>query len=276
MQAEDPQGDLRGDGGLRSLCSNHLMAKRSWGGGGTVLRRCAKEKQPCTPAVSVNERLKQGSPAYLRLPAKTQKIADCLLPGRASMGSTDLCQVVKPSQDRVGSPKPEKNQRQPAGNQPRSHEALQVYRHRCTMKAFLPHLPALDAQEQGSYHGIHGVLMVGNQLNRQRRKSPLASAAHKTRNRNAFFPELRKQLNGISPVGGNLPIATLLTTDRTRRPQEGEKIDLPGKKRFLVFPNRLKGVRVGKLNLSAPCPRGGRLLASTPLGLPPCGAWLFY
>ena len=261
------------------------------------MRRCAKEKQPCTPAVSVNERLKQGRtndvrwrtndvrwrtndvrwpPAYLRLPAKTQKIADCLLPGRASMGSTDLCQVVKPSQDRVGSPKPEKNHRQPAGNQPRSHEALRVYRHRCTMKAPMPHLPALDAQEQGSYHGIHGVLMVGNQLNRQRRKSPLASAAHKTRNRNAFFPELRKQLNGISPVGSNLPIASPLTTDRTRRPQEGEKIDLPGKKRFLVFPNRLQCVRVGKLNLSAPCPRGGRLLASTPLGLPPCGAWLFY
>ena len=243
MQAEDHQGDLRGDGGLRSLCSKHLMAKRSWVGGGTVLRRCAKEKQPCTPAVSVNERLKQGRtndvrwpPTYLRLPAKTQKIADCLLPGRASMGSTDLCQVVKPSQDRVGSPKPEKNHRQPAGNQPRSHEALRVYRHRCTMKAFLPHLPALDAQEQGSYHGIHGVLMVGNQLNRQRRKSPLASAAHKTRNRNAFFPELRKQLNGISPVGGNLPIATLLTTDRTRRPQEGEKIDPPGKIKIPCIP----------------------------------------
>jgi hypothetical protein len=163
-------------------------------------------------------------------------------------------------------PKPKDNRCQPAGNQPRSHEALRVYRHRCTMKALLSHLPALDAQEQGSYGGIHGVLKVGNQLDRQRRKGPPASAAHKTRNRNAFFPELREQLNGISPVGGNLPIASRFTTDGTGRPKEGEKIDLTGKKSFLVFPNRLNCVRVGKLNLSAPCPRGDRLWAAQTFG----------
>jgi hypothetical protein len=252
------------------------MAKRSWVDGGTVLRRCAKEKQPCTPAVSVNERLKQGPPTYLRLPAKTQKIAGCLLPGRSPMFGAYIRQVVKPSQHPMSPPKPKNNYCQPAGNQPRSHEALRVYRHRCTMKALLPHLPALDAQEQGSYRGIHGVLKVGNQLDRQRRKSPPASAADKTRNRNAFLPELREQLNGISPVGGNLAIASLLTTDRTGRPQEREEIDLTGKKRFLVFPNRMQCVRVGKLNLSAPCPQGADFGLLKPLGLSPCGAWLFY
>jgi hypothetical protein len=200
-----------------------------------VLRRRTEEKQPCAPAVSVNERLKQGRtndvrwpPAYLRLPAKTQKIADCLLPGRASMGSTDLCQVVKPSQDRVGTPKPLHHHRQPACNQPRAEQTLRVHPHRGPMETSLSHLPALDTQEQGSHHGIDRVLKVRNQLDRQRRKGPPASAAHKPRNRNAFFPELREQLNGISPVGSNLPIARLLTTDRTRRPKEGEKIDPSG------------------------------------------------
>ena len=173
-------------------------------------------------------------------------------------------------------PKPKDNRCQPVGNQPRSHEALRVYRHRCTMKALLSHLPAPDTQEQGSHHGIDRVLKVGNQLDRQRRKGPPASAADKARNRNAFFPELREQLNGISPVGGNLPIASLLTTDRTGRPKEGEKIDLTGKKALLVFPNRLQCVRVGKLNLSAPCPRGAGFGLLKPFGLPPCGAWLFY
>jgi len=176
----------------------------------------------------------------------------------------------------MGTPKPEHNPCQPAGNQPRGDEALLVHRYRGTMKALLPHLSAPQAQEQSSYHGIHSVLMVGNQLNRQRRKTPLPSTAHKTRNRNAFLLELREQVNSISPVGGNLPTTTLLTTDRTGRPKEGEKIDLTGKKGFLVFPNALVCVRVGKLNLSAPCPRGGRLWALTPWGLSPCGTWLFY
>lgn len=134
------------------------------------------------------------------------------------------------------------------------------------MEASLSHLPAPDTQEQGSHHGIDCVLKVGNQLDRQRRKSPPASAADKPRNRNAFFLELREQLNGISPVRGNLLIASLVTTDRTGRPQEGEEIDLTGKKRCLVFPNRLTCVRVGKLNVSAPCPRGGRLWAAQTFG----------
>ena len=112
-------------------------------------------------------------------------------------------------------------------------------------------------------------------MDRQQRKGPPASAADKTRNRNAFFLELREQVNGISPVGGNLPIAIRLTTDRTGRSKEGEKIDLTGKKRFFVFPNRLKCVNVGKLNFAAPCPRGGRLLDSTPVGLPLAGLGYF-
>jgi len=211
-----------------------------------MLRRCTQKKQPGASAIAVSERLKQGPPTYLRLAAKTHKIARCLLPGPSSVRGADICQVVKSSQDGMGTPKPEHNPCQPAGNQPRGDEALLVHRYRGTMKALLPHLSAPQAQEQSSYHGIHSVLMVGNQLNRQRRKTPLPSTAHKTRNRNAFLLELREQVNSISPVGGNLPTTTLLTTDRTGRPKEGEKIDLTGKKGFLAFPNGLVCVRVGK------------------------------
>jgi hypothetical protein len=166
----------------------------------------------------------------------------------------------------MGTPKPLHHHRQPAGNQPRGEQTLRVHPHRGPMEASLSHLPAPDTQKQGSHHGIDCVLKVGNQLDRQRRKGPPASAADKARNRNAFFLELREQLNGISPVGGNLAIASLLATDRTGRTEKREKIDPTGKKRFLVFPNRLACVRVGKLNVSAPCPRGGRLWAAQTFG----------
>lgn len=108
--------------------------------------------------------------------------------------------------------------------------------------------------------------MVGNQLGRQRRERPQPACAHKPRNRNALFLELREQVRGIAPVGGNRSIATGLAANRTARPKEGAKINLAGKKRLLVFPNRLKCVRKGKLNLSAPCPRGGRRRAAQTFG----------
>jgi len=108
--------------------------------------------------------------------------------------------------------------------------------------------------------------MVGNQLGRQRRERPQPAAAHKPRNRNALFLELREQVRGIAPVGGNGSIATGLAANRTVRPKEGAKINLAGEKRLLVFPNCLKCVRKGKLNLSAPCPRGGRRRAAQTFG----------
>ncbi len=134
------------------------------------------------------------------------------------------------------------------------------------MKTLLPHLPALQHQEQSPDHRIHGVLKVGNQLARQYRKGLFPLIAEKTGNRNALFLELREQVNGISPVGGNLPVAILLATDRAGRSKEREKLNLTGKKRFLVFPNALVCVRVGKLDFSAPCPQGGRLYGPLTFG----------
>jgi hypothetical protein len=105
-------------------------------------------------------------------------------------------------------------------------------------------------------------LEVGNQLARQYRKGLLPLIAEKSGNGNALFLELREQINSVSPVGGNLPIAIRLATDRTGRTKEGEKVYLTGKKRFLVFPNATVCVRVRKLDFSAPSPQGGRLWVS--------------
>jgi len=225
----------------------------------TILRRSAEEKQSCVAAVSVNERVKRRAPADLRVPAKTQKITGCFLPGGSAAERSYIRQLVPWSQHPMGTPQPEHNHTQPAGNQPWGQEAVRVHRYRGAMKALLSHLPALQAQEQSPDHGIHGVLIVGNQLARQYGKGPLLLIAKKAGNRNALFLELREQVNGISPVGSNLPVAILLATDRTGRSKEREKINLTGKKKFLVFPNRFVCVRVGKLDFSAPCPQGGRL-----------------
>ena len=71
----------------------------------------------------------------------------------------------------------------------------------------------------------------------------------------------------MPPVGGNFTVAMLPAAERTDRAKEGGKIDLAGKKRFFVFPNRFICVRVGKLNFSAPCPRGGQTLGCANLSV---------
>jgi hypothetical protein len=67
----------------------------------------------------------------------------------------------------MGTPEPEHNHPQPTGNKPWGQEAVRIHRHRGAMKTLLPQLPALQDQEQGPYHGIHGILKVGDQLGRQ-------------------------------------------------------------------------------------------------------------
>ena len=108
------------------------------------------------------------------------------------MRDMDLCQAVKSSQDRVGTPKPERNCGQPARNQPRGYKTLLVHRYRGAMKALLSPLAAFPHQEQRSYHSIHRVLVIGNQLDRQQGKRSLPLFAEKTGNRNTLFLELRE------------------------------------------------------------------------------------
>jgi hypothetical protein len=116
------------------------------------------------------------------------------------------------------------------------------------MKTLLSYLPELQDQEQGPYHGIHGILKVWDQLGRQDRKGVLLFIAQKAGNRNALLLKLREQVNGISPVGGDLAVAILLATNGTGRAKEREKFNLAGEKRFPVFPNALVCVRVRKLD----------------------------
>jgi hypothetical protein len=100
----------------------------------------------------------------------------------------------------MGTPESQHNHGQPAGDQPWGHQAVRVNGYRSAMEALLPHLPASDAQEQGSYHSVQGVLKVRDQLDRQERKGFTPFIAEKAGNRNAFFLKLGEQLNGISPV----------------------------------------------------------------------------
>jgi hypothetical protein len=100
----------------------------------------------------------------------------------------------------------------------------------------------------------------------------MPAAAQKPRNRNALVLELRKQVNGRAPVIGNASIAIELAADRTTRPNEGEKINLAGKKKLLVFPNAIKCVSKGKLNRSAPARREAGFGPLKPSALPPCGS----
>lgn len=166
----------------------------------------------------------------------------------------------------MGTPQPEHNHPQPAGDQPWGQEAVRIHRYRGAMKTLLSHLSALEHQEQSPDDGIDGVLEVGNQLARQHGKGPLPLTAHKAGNRDALFLELGEQVDGISPVGCNLPVALLLPADRAGRAKEREKVNLTGKKRLLVFPNALVCVRVRKLDFSAPCPQGSRLWAAQTFG----------
>jgi hypothetical protein len=229
------------------------MAERSWLDSGSTLSAGvgwgAEEKPSCVAAVSVNKRVKRRAPADSQAPAETQKIPGCFIPGGDAAVRSYICQVVPLSQHPMGTPEPEHNHPKPTGNQPWGQKAVRIHRHRGAVKTLLSHLlPELQDQEQSPYHGIHGVLKVGDQLGRQDRKGALPFIAQKAGNRNALFPELREQVNGISPVGGDSPVAILLATNGTGRAKERDKVNLTGEKRFPVFPNALVCVRVRKLD----------------------------
>ena len=201
---------------------------------------------------------KQRPPAHLGLPTESQKIACRRLPCNSSFEAAYPAQIVESIQHRMGTPKSSKHCRQPAGNQPRGQITVWIHLHHGAPKAPLAHLPISKTKQQRPDHRTHGVLKVGNQLDRKQRKRHSASSAQKARNGNPLLLKARKQLNGIAPVRRNLPIAMKSSTDRAQRPKVGYEINPAGQKRFRVLPNRLKSVNVGKLNLRLPCSPGGR------------------
>lgn len=162
--------------------------------------------------------------------------------------------------------KSSKDYKEPAGHQPGGDEAILINPHRGAMEPSLSHLPALLTQEKRPQDGLCGVLKVGDQLHRQHRKGSRAPSAQEASNGDASLLECREQLNRIPPVGGDLSVAMFLPANGAGGSDEGWKVDPSGEKQFLVFPNRLTSVRVGKLNSSAPCMRGGRLWAAQTFG----------
>jgi hypothetical protein len=243
---------------------------------GTLLRGGSEEKAVGGATVSVNNFPKQCPPVQIRLPAQAEKVARYLFPRLGPLWGADTAQIVPPPECGMSTPKSPKDYHQPASHQPRGHLTIWLNLYRGAMKAPLPHLPASQPQEQCPQERTGRVPEIRNQLDGQQGQGSPAPSAEETGNGNPFLLEDREQLNRITPVGGDLSVAVRLSTDGAGRSDDGWKIDPTGTKRFFVFPNRLTCVRVGKLNRSATLPTGGRSLALTPLGLLPCGSWLFF
>lgn len=74
-----------------------------------VLRRSAKEKQLVVSAVAVHKPLNSRPPTRLRHAAQRHQIAGRFPPGVRLERDMDLGQVVKSSQDAVGTPKAKHN-----------------------------------------------------------------------------------------------------------------------------------------------------------------------
>ncbi len=162
--------------------------------------------------------------------------------------------------------KSSKDYKEPADHQPGGDEAILINPHRGAMEPSLSHLPTCMAQKKRPQDGLCGVLKVGDQLHRQHRKGARAPSAQEASNGDASLLECREQLNRIPPVGSDFSVAMFSSTDGAGRANKGGEVDPSGEEQFLIFPNRLTSVRVGKLNFSSPCLRGGGLWAAHTVG----------
>jgi hypothetical protein len=125
----------------------------------------------------------------------------------------------------MGTPKTTNNAIQPTENQIGGQHTFRIYLNRCTKKALLPPLPPSKTQKQGPNYRSYRVLKIGNQLDRQQRKCQTPPPAQKTGYRYPLLLKAWKQLNRVSPVRGNLPIAIYISTDGTSSSKVGEKIN---------------------------------------------------
>jgi hypothetical protein len=113
------------------------------------------------------------------------------------------------------------------------------------IETLLTHLPTSKTHKQRPDDSTDRVLEIRNQLDWQQGKGPPPPSAYKTRNGNPLLLQPREQFNGVPPVRGDLSITIRSTTDGASGTNIGEKIDLTGQKRFLVFPNGFECVKVG-------------------------------
>ena len=142
-----------------------------------------------------------------------RKVAFCFFPWRHLLPGPDPAEVVKPHKDPVPPTKPLQNNPHPAGNEPGGNQAFRVHANRCPMEALPAHLPELKGQKQGPDHRTDRVVKVRNQLNRQQGKGLSLPPTHKAGNGDLLLPESGKELNGMSPIGGNLSIAIRMVAD---------------------------------------------------------------
>jgi hypothetical protein len=226
-----------------------MEGERSWAQENpkeTRLRRGPEEKLGGGVAVSVKESLNDGvTRLHLGPQAKGHQVACQFFQRGSLLLDADGAEVVKPHKHPVSQTKPPQNNHEPTGNEPGGHEAFGVHASRCAKEALLTYLSVLKRQEECPDHGIHRVLKVGHQLDRQEGKGPFPLPAHKTSNGNLLLPELGEELNSIPPIGADLSIAIRTATDGADRSNGGEKINLTGQKRFPVFPKGLEFVKVG-------------------------------
>ena len=211
-----------------------------------------------------------------RIPALREQgrtVLRCDLPWAGSADHAHMVQAVETPQDRMGALEAPDHHGEPAGNKPGGEKALRVHLEAGSPEPGLPGLTAAEPQEQGPDHRVHCVLVVGDQMYGKERKGLAGTAAQGAGDGDGFLFELREQLNGVSLVRGDLPVASGFSADGADRTYGREDIDFSGKERFLVFPNGLAGGMVRKLNLSAPCPQGS-MLGCHAIAVLPCGAWL--
>jgi len=227
----------------------------------SYLGRGAEEKLHGGPAESAHH-LIEFSPGRIPVPSQSLKIVSQFLPSVRDRCIGYETQIVEAAQHPMRTPKPPHHHAQPAQHKPRGHQTVRVHLNRCAIESPPACPPTPKPQQQRPHHGAYRVLHIRNQMDRQQGKCPPATSTHKPGNGNPFLLKPRKQLNGISPIGGDLSMAVFLSADGAGRPDRREKINPPGYKRFSVFPDALKCVKVGQLYGSAALVSRGQALGS--------------
>jgi hypothetical protein len=118
---------------------------------------------------------------------------------------------------------------QPAGHEPGGDKALRVHLQAGSPEPGLPDLTAPEPQEQGADYCVHRVLVVGDELDGKERKGLAGAIAQGPGNGDEFLFIRGEQVNGVSLVRGDLPVAVGLSADRANRAYIRENIDFAGK-----------------------------------------------
>ncbi len=179
--------------------------------GHDIEKGCRRETSLVLRLYRLTRELKRRPPADSQAPAKTQKIAGCFLPGGESCGEDRISvRLYHRLKHPMGTPKPEHNHPQPAGNQPWGHEAVRSLppprRHED------PSVPSAGtAGPRAKFLSRHSRCIESRESTGSARgkRSFAASRTQSGQWESRSFLNSGNKLNGISPVGGDLPVAIL-------------------------------------------------------------------